>query len=114
MLESPQVRRIIVMVTRSWKLEGPKSILPSDFFDQKAKKLPKFMQIWMVVSKIMHHQFLTSKRPKKCFFFWKLPKKSVHFPDMRPTIHTTPGLNVCTICIRTIWDGLVWFGMVCF
>ena len=47
----------------------------SDFFHQKAKKVQKFMQIWMVVSKIMRHQFLTSKRPNKCFFSGNYPKK---------------------------------------
>ena len=103
MLESPQVKRIMIMVTRSWKLEGPKSFLPPpQIFSSEGKKIPKIYADLDGGLKNYASSIFDLQKTKKVFFFWKLPKKSVHFPDMRPKIHTTPGLNVCTICIRTI------------
>ena len=77
MLESPQVKRIIIMVTRSWKLKGPKSFLPPPqiFFIRRQKKSKNLCRFGWWSQKLCIINFWPPKDQISGFFLETTQKK---------------------------------------
>ena len=112
MLESPQVKRIIVMVNRSWKLEGPKSFLapPQIYFIRRQRNCQKDLDGGL---KNCASSILDLQKIKKVFFFWKLPQKNCSFSRYE----TKNPYNTRGKCLYYMYKdnlgrfGMVWYGV---